>query len=238
MTTSPSAARVFGRIVRMRGRRVHVAIAMLIVVAGLFTVTSVQGAGATTHPTYPLGKAKSCKAHYVKRTERHKVKGKSVRFVECIYDAVATTIPPTTSTSSTTTSTTTTTTLPGSIVIENGVPEHLVPTTVSAVSYYQLPDGDYQLQATVTIAGENKPPTTGSVTFWYAWGRGTEYSTVYLSNNPNGADSTLVTAQAFGEYFTPGQVISAEYSGGFDTIYANVPSATFVQYQPSSGHSG
>ena len=199
--------------------------------AGLVGVAGVPAAVAATHPTYPLGKAKSCRAHYVKRTERHKVKGKEVRYVACVYVA------PKKSAPTTSTTTTTTTTLPGTVVIENGVPEHLVPTTVSGVSYSQLPDGDYQLQATVTIAGENNPPTTGSVTFWYAWGLGTEYSTVYLSDNPNGADSTLVTAQAFGEYFTPGQTISADYSGGFDTIYANVPSATYVEYLASSASS-
>lgn len=211
------------------GALIAVMIATVVLSGSLASAEMVHKTG-TSH--YPLGRAHSCKAHYFKKTERHKVKRKEVRFIECVYDPVTSTSkPPTTSTS------TTTTTLPGTVAIENGVPEHLVPTTVSDVSYYLLPDGDYQLQATVTISGENKPPTTGSVTFWYAWGRGTEYSTAYLSDNPNGADSTLITAQAFGEYFTPGQTISADYSGGFDTIYANVPSAMYVEYLPSNASS-
>jgi hypothetical protein len=61
------------------------AAATLVVTTGLISVGSVQGAGATTHPTYPLGKAKSCKAGYIKRTERHKVNGIEVRYVACVY---------------------------------------------------------------------------------------------------------------------------------------------------------
>lgn len=46
-------------------------------------------AGAAKKPpaSYPLGKAKHCRAHYVKRTRRHKVKGKLVRYIACVYDA-------------------------------------------------------------------------------------------------------------------------------------------------------
>ena len=61
---------------------------------------AVGEAGASSHPNYPLGKAKSCKSHYVKRTERHLVIGKEVQYVACVYLAPS---------STTTTSTTTTT---------------------------------------------------------------------------------------------------------------------------------
>lgn len=66
------------------------------------SLLAVGVAGASTHSTYPLGKAKLCKAHYVRRNEWHHVKGKRVRFVACVYIA-----PTTQSTTTTTTATTT-----------------------------------------------------------------------------------------------------------------------------------
>ncbi len=47
---------------------------------------SLAGA-ATTHPSYPLGKAKSCKVHYVKRVLSHQVRGKTVHYLACVYKA-------------------------------------------------------------------------------------------------------------------------------------------------------
>lgn len=50
-------------------------------------------AGATTkpkvnpHATYALGTAKKCKTDFVKKTEKHKIKGKNVRYVGCVYHA-------------------------------------------------------------------------------------------------------------------------------------------------------
>lgn len=55
-------------------------------------------ATAATHPTYALGHAKKCRVDYVKRTEKHRVKDKSVRYVACVYVA------PRTAASSSTTS--------------------------------------------------------------------------------------------------------------------------------------
>lgn len=71
-------------------------------------------ATATAHPSYPLGKAKSCKAHYVKKTvttsKHEKIKGKTVtlkvRTLECVYRAPTKTVsvtPPGASTPTTTT---------------------------------------------------------------------------------------------------------------------------------------
>ena len=62
-------------------------VATVVIGAGLLGVAGVPSANAASHPSYPLGKAKSCRAHYVKRTERHKVKGKEVRYVACVYVA-------------------------------------------------------------------------------------------------------------------------------------------------------
>lgn len=47
----------------------------------------IASAGAATHPTYPLGSTKSCKAHYVKRILSHEVKGKTVKYTGCVYVA-------------------------------------------------------------------------------------------------------------------------------------------------------
>ena len=80
--------------------RVGLAVAALVVTTGLISVGSVQGAGATTHPTYPLGHAKSCKTNYVKRTERRVVKGGEQRYVACVY-APGLTRPVTTTTTTT-----------------------------------------------------------------------------------------------------------------------------------------
>jgi hypothetical protein len=68
------------------------------------------GTGGATHPTYPLGSAKSCKVHYVERILSHKVKGKTVSYIGCVYEPpkakpkpapTTTTVPPTTTTTTT-----------------------------------------------------------------------------------------------------------------------------------------
>lgn len=60
----------------------------------LFVIALVIGltpqlAGASTPASYALGKAKSCRPHYVKRTERRKIGGNEVRYVACVYVAPA-----------------------------------------------------------------------------------------------------------------------------------------------------
>jgi hypothetical protein len=61
---------------------IGVAIASVALLLGGVVVTQ---AGASTHPTYPLGSAKTCKAHYVKKILPHKVKGKTESYIECVY---------------------------------------------------------------------------------------------------------------------------------------------------------
>jgi hypothetical protein len=53
-----------------------------------------MNAGASTHPTYALGKAKTCHVNYMKKTETHVVKGKRVRYVACVYKAPVKAIAP------------------------------------------------------------------------------------------------------------------------------------------------
>lgn len=143
----------------MRSRLTLLTAALCIGLGGLVLVPS---AGATTHPAYPLGKAKSCKAHYVKRTERHKVGGKEVRYVACVYVA-----PPVT----TTTTTTTTTTLPSgptAQLIENILDARLLGDGI-AIAFNGLPaipQVDALPGDTVYLeAFVNEPTTTGSVSF-------------------------------------------------------------------------
>lgn len=106
-------------------------LATVVLLAAGIPLTLAATAGAQTS-YYQLGKAKSCVPHYVKETQRHVVKGKSKRYIACVFVAPApetvtvttpapppqiiyvyptttTTIAPATTT--TTTSTTTTTTL-------------------------------------------------------------------------------------------------------------------------------
>lgn len=71
--------------------------AVVCLVVSLLAVGASAQASASKHPTYALGKAKSCKVHYAKKTERHtvkvrvKVKGKLVakneskRYIACVY---------------------------------------------------------------------------------------------------------------------------------------------------------
>ena len=58
-------------------------VALLAVLLGLAPIASAGAAGH--HPTYPLGSATRCKAHYVERILKHKVKGKTVSYIACVY---------------------------------------------------------------------------------------------------------------------------------------------------------
>lgn len=63
----------------------------LIALATIATLASPAVAGAASKPkataTYSLGSAKHCRTHFVKKTLHHKVHGKSVRYVACVYVA-------------------------------------------------------------------------------------------------------------------------------------------------------
>jgi hypothetical protein len=93
--------------------------------------------GAGAHPNYPLGKAKSCKLNYVKRAARHVVKGKEVRYVECVY---VTPIP--------------------------GVPQYSVSVDALSPTADGWPIGD-ALTVSALVTDPNNPTTapTGTVTF-------------------------------------------------------------------------
>ena len=93
--------------------------------------------GASGHPSYPLGRAKSCKVNYVKRTERRVVKGKVVRYIACVYKV-----------SPTVTTTTSTTTI--------GVAEYTVSLDSMSDIQERLPVGQVD-EVTVLV---NAPPGT------------------------------------------------------------------------------
>lgn len=63
-------------------------LASLAVIGGL-SVPAVAAASTKTNPhaTYALGGTKKCKTSFIKKTERHDVKGKSARYVACVYVA-------------------------------------------------------------------------------------------------------------------------------------------------------
>ena len=122
---------------RRKGLALLTAVVATVGLTGFFVV---PGAGASSHPSYPLGKAKSCKAGYskvtIKKSEtvrikvhgKWKVEHKTIRTVECVYVAPKKSTPttstsatttttvghPTSTSTSTTTSTTTTTLTPAS----------------------------------------------------------------------------------------------------------------------------
>lgn len=65
-------------------------IATLVLALLVATPTSIAWANTnktSSHATYALGKARKCRADFVKKTEKHKVKGKEVRYVACVYVA-------------------------------------------------------------------------------------------------------------------------------------------------------
>jgi hypothetical protein len=60
------------------------AILALVILLVALPITSAE---ASKHPTYPLGSAASCKAHYVERILKHKVNGKTISYIACVYVA-------------------------------------------------------------------------------------------------------------------------------------------------------
>jgi hypothetical protein len=82
-------------------KKVPVLLATLTAFAGIALPSVAVGASSSTHQSYALGKAKSCRVHYVKETlrksERVRVKvhgkwkteTKTVRYVGCVYKATS-----------------------------------------------------------------------------------------------------------------------------------------------------
>lgn len=59
---------------------------LLLVSVGMFGVAGASAPGKS----YALGKAKKCRVDYYKQTEKHRVGGKLVRYVACVYRAPVT----------------------------------------------------------------------------------------------------------------------------------------------------
>jgi len=93
-------------------------IAMTAMVVATLIIGSAPAWASRAPNTYPLGSAKSCKAHHVERILKHKVKGKTEQYIGCVYVApkkarkhqktprvlvttTTTTVPPTTTTTTT-----------------------------------------------------------------------------------------------------------------------------------------
>lgn len=106
---------------------------------GLF----VSPAVASGHATYPLGKAKSCRAHFVKKTQRHLVKGREVRYVACVYVT------------------------PPAVTTTTGVPQYTVSLDSTSDIQYGLPIAQMD-EITALVSGEPGTTTTpsGSASFF------------------------------------------------------------------------
>lgn len=75
---------------RQPGRMRLAAIGLAALALSMLALGGLAGAASAAKKppaSYPLGKAKRCRPHYVKRTRRHKVKGKMVRYIACVYYA-------------------------------------------------------------------------------------------------------------------------------------------------------
>jgi signal peptidase I len=59
----------------------------LAVVLGVVLPLTSAGAATATHPTYALGSAANCKAHYVEKILKHTVEGKTIQYIGCVYVA-------------------------------------------------------------------------------------------------------------------------------------------------------
>lgn len=185
----------------------------------------VTAASASTQKNYPLGHAKSCKAHYVKKTDKHKVKGKEVRFVECVYKApvrsvitTTTTTVPVRSISTTTTTqparpaqspTTTTTTIPS--------PQSIRP-SISGVSAFEEDTvcGSaycYQMSLSIGTLGwpdpKNPPVNLGHVTL--SWGSGGTGGSVTIPVVWNGSGINLSATAGIVHGVTE---VDISYTGG------------------------
>lgn len=145
-----------------------------LVVAASFTV-AVGAAGASSHPHYPLGKAKSCRPHYVKRTERHLVNGKEIRYVACVYVAPSTT----TTTLTTTTTTAVTSVSPSSGSTAGGTSVTVTGTNLTAVTavdfgFDQATNLVINSATSITVTSPAEPAWTSDVTVTTSAGTSTK----------------------------------------------------------------
>jgi hypothetical protein len=108
---------------RLMGPRISWLIALVTIAATSVFFISASRAGASGHPNYRLGDAKSCRAHYVKKAKsglvskrtyvdgKWEVKSVRGRYIECVYvvPVTTTTSPPVMTTTTTLAPVTTTT---------------------------------------------------------------------------------------------------------------------------------
>ena len=143
---------------------------------------SANGAGASGHPNYRLGLAKSCKPHYVKKTVsglvpkriymdgKWEVKNVLGRYVECAYvTPVTTTSAPSVTTTTGPPPTTTTTLAPVTTTTETQIYDQ--PVTLeydSFLSYNETLGGQvYAMEdADLNINGHELSPAAGTVSFY------------------------------------------------------------------------
>src|ERR1035437_3073663 len=173
-----------------------------LVVAASLTV-AVGAAGASSHPNYPLGKAKSCKAHYVKRTERHLVNGKEIRYVACVYVAPSNT----TTTLTTTTTPTVTSVSPSSGSTAGGTSVTVTGTNLTAataVNFGVTPATNLVINSatSITVTSPAEPAWTSDVTVTVTGTNLTAATAVNFGVTPatnlviNSATSITVTSPA------------------------------------------
>lgn len=166
--------------------------ASLIAPVGLVVVR----AGATSrpaHPSYALKKAAHCKPAYRKVTAHHKVKGKSVRFIQCQYVPPALKVVPGGSTGSSVGSTSTHT---------GSARANVDPT------YVQDPVNPLKVTFTYFAGVAGEPLPNGVLSLY--WGPTTQSKTLACSENVGGTNGTesdpllcTITFPAYGtEYVT------------------------------------
>lgn len=181
----------------MRTTRLGVIAAVLIAAA---VISTGNGASASSHPSYPLKNATTCKLNYVRTTVRSrqarrvKVEGKwivklrIVRVAECVYripvtttsvspvDITTSTVTTTTTgpvTTTTTSPVTTTTTSPVTTTTEMQIYDQ--PTTIvydNSASFNEVINGhiNYIEVAELTITGTSQSPGGGAIGFYDANG--------------------------------------------------------------------
>jgi hypothetical protein len=165
--------------------------ACLIAPAGVL-VAQAGAVAKPSHATYALGKAKHCRAHFVKKTERHKVKGKMVRYIGCVYVAPKAATP---------------TTVPGSTT---GAPVSSMSTHTGTSraaidpSYTQDPANPLKVTFSYSASETDGNLPNGVLSLY--WGPSTQSQTLACSINVGGATTggqCTITFPAYGtEYVT------------------------------------
>lgn len=189
-----------------------------VVIAGLAvpTVALATAKKSNPHASYALDKAKKCKVDFVKHTERHEVKGKSRRYIACVYVA------PTAKAVAPSTPSITTTTVPGAI---KSAAQSVVATSTGATraaidpSYIQNPNNP--LDATFSYsASETDGGLPNGVLNLY-WGPTIQSKTLACSMNVGsqlvGGTCEIVFPSYGKEYVTVEYVSGADSATQTDT---------------------